>query len=100
MKLLGGILMKNIGLVKTLDHLGRIVIPIELRKSLFINTNDRLEILIEDENIILKKYSASRSCFITGEKLNSNVEYAPGLVLSEKGAETLLKELKKREIRY
>lgn len=92
--------MKNVGLVRTLDHLGRIVIPIELRKSLFINGNDRLEILIEDEQIILKKYSASKSCFITGEKLNSNVEYAPGLVLSQKGVETLLKEFKSREIRF
>lgn len=91
--------MKSTGLVRTLDQLGRIVIPKELRKALFINGNDRMEILIEDNQIILKKYSSDRSCFITGERLGSNVEYVPGLVLSPKGAETLLNELKKREVR-
>jgi len=91
--------LKSTGLVRTLDQLGRLVIPKELRKTLLINGNDRLEISIEDDQIILKKYSSDRSCFITGERLGSNVEYAPGLVLSPKGAETLLNELKKREVR-
>lgn len=92
--------MRNTGELRTLDQLGRIVIPKELRKSLFIQGNDRLEILLEDDQIVLKKYSSDRSCFITGERLGNNVEYAPGLVLSPKGAETLLKELKKREVMY
>lgn len=42
------------GIVRRLDHLGRIVIPIEIRKTLDIEPGDSLEILATDEGIILK----------------------------------------------
>lgn len=42
------------GIVRKLDHLGRIVIPIEIRKTLGIEPGDSLEILATDEGIILK----------------------------------------------
>lgn len=42
------------GIVRRLDHLGRIVIPVEIRKTLDIETGDSLEILVTDEEIILK----------------------------------------------
>lgn len=42
------------GIVRKLDHLGRIVIPIEIRKTLGIDPGDALEILATDEGILLK----------------------------------------------
>lgn len=49
--------MKATGIVRKVDELGRIVIPIETRKVLDINVKDSLEIFTEDDTIILKKYS-------------------------------------------
>ncbi|MDD5946030.1 MAG: AbrB/MazE/SpoVT family DNA-binding domain-containing protein [Clostridia bacterium] len=48
--------MKSTGIVRRVDELGRIVLPIELRRSLDINERDTLEIFVDDERIILKKY--------------------------------------------
>lgn len=48
--------MKSTGVVRKLDNLGRIVIPIELRKTMGIEIKDTLEIFTEGEEIILKKY--------------------------------------------
>ena len=47
--------MKSTGIVRRVDELGRIVLPIELRRSLNINERDTLEIFVDDEKIILKK---------------------------------------------
>lgn len=49
--------MKTIGVVRRIDDLGRIVIPKEIRKSLRIKDGESLEICLDSENIILKKYS-------------------------------------------
>lgn len=49
--------MKSTGVIRRIDDLGRIVIPKEIRKNLRIKEGDNLEVFIEDENIILKKYS-------------------------------------------
>ncbi|MBM7624221.1 AbrB/MazE/SpoVT family DNA-binding domain-containing protein [Sporohalobacter salinus] len=48
--------MKSTGIVRKVDDLGRIVIPKELRKTLNINEKDSLEIYVDGESIILKKY--------------------------------------------
>lgn len=48
--------MKSTGVVRKLDELGRIVIPIELRRTMDIGLRDTLEIFVEDDSIILKKY--------------------------------------------
>lgn len=48
--------MKSTGVVRKLDDLGRIVIPIELRRTMDIDLRDTLEIFVEDDKIILKKY--------------------------------------------
>jgi transcriptional pleiotropic regulator of transition state genes len=44
------------GIVRRLDQLGRIVLPKELRKTLGINTLDSLEIFVEENTVIFKKY--------------------------------------------
>ncbi|AUG56631.1 MAG TPA: AbrB/MazE/SpoVT family DNA-binding domain-containing protein [Ruminiclostridium sp.] len=48
--------MKSTGIVRKVDELGRIVLPIELRRSMDINEKDALEIFVDDDKIILKKY--------------------------------------------
>ncbi|MEH7459595.1 AbrB/MazE/SpoVT family DNA-binding domain-containing protein [Bacillus sp. JJ1127] len=86
--------MKATGIVRNTDPLGRIVIPMELRKLLDIKHKDGLEIFVEDESIILKKYSPYGACQITGEVSNENVAFADGkLVLSPEGIDVLLKEI-------
>ena len=49
--------MKNTGIVRNLDSLGRIVLPKEMRRVLGIEEKDSVEILIEDDKIVLKKYT-------------------------------------------
>ena len=51
--------MKSTGIVRPIDNLGRIVIPTELRKPLHINDKDPLEIYVDGNRIILKKYQPS-----------------------------------------
>ena len=48
--------MKSTGIVRKVDELGRIVLPIELRRSLNIDIKDSLEIFVDEDKIILKKY--------------------------------------------
>lgn len=47
--------MKSIGIIRNLDELGRIVIPIEIRKSLNIHQKDPIEISTENDFIVLRK---------------------------------------------
>ena len=49
--------MKSTGIVRKIDALGRIVLPIELRKRMDIATGDDIEIFVEGNTIILEKYS-------------------------------------------
>jgi transcriptional pleiotropic regulator of transition state genes len=51
--------MKSTGIVRQVDELGRIVLPIEIRKVLDINVKDPIEIFTDDDKIILRKYSPS-----------------------------------------
>ena len=48
--------MKSTGIVRKVDELGRIVLPIELRRTLDIAEKDCLEIYMDGESIVLKKY--------------------------------------------
>lgn len=48
--------MKSTGIVRKIDELGRIVLPIELRRTLGIQEKDRIEIFVDGESIILRKY--------------------------------------------
>lgn len=57
--------MKATGIVRAVDDLGRIVIPKELRRTLDIAERDCLEIFVEGEQIILKKYEPS--CVFCGQ---------------------------------
>ena len=48
--------MKSTGIVRPVDELGRIVLPIEIRKNLEIKPKDSLEIFIDENKIVLQKY--------------------------------------------
>lgn len=60
--------MKSTGIVRRVDELGRVVIPIELRRTMGIGEKDALEIYVDGENIILKKYEPA--CIFCGEATN------------------------------
>lgn len=57
--------MKSTGIVRKVDELGRIVLPIELRRTLEIAERDSLEIYVEGSTIILKKYEPA--CIFCGD---------------------------------
>ena len=51
--------MKSTGIVRKVDELGRIVLPIEMRRTLDIAEKDALDIYVEGSSVILKKYKPS-----------------------------------------
>ena len=51
--------VKSTGIVRKVDELGRIVLPIEMRRTLDIAEKDALEIYVEGSSVILKKYKPS-----------------------------------------
>ena len=51
--------MKSTGIVRKVDELGRIVLPIEMRRTLDIGEKDALEIYVDGSSVILKKYRPS-----------------------------------------
>lgn len=57
--------MKSTGVVRKVDELGRIVIPVELRRTLNIDVKDALEIYVDGDQVILKKYEPA--CIFCGD---------------------------------
>jgi len=57
--------MKSTGIVRKVDELGRVVIPIELRRTLDIEEKDAMEIYVDGDRIVLRKYEPS--CVFCGE---------------------------------
>ena len=60
--------MKSTGIIRKLDELGRVVIPIELRNKFNISEKDPIEIYVDGSNIILKKYEVT--CVFCGNTEN------------------------------
>lgn len=84
--------MKSTGIIRKVDELGRLVLPSELRKVMDIKTGDPIEVFVEGQIIVLKKYQANNACVITGDVSNDNEEIA-GMVFSPIGAELLIEEI-------
>lgn len=79
--------MKSTGIVRKVDELGRIVLPIELRRTLDIAEKDSLEIYVDGSSIVLRKYEPS--CIFCSDAKN---------VINYKGKNicaNCLKEIKK-----
>lgn len=60
--------MKATGVVRKIDELGRVVLPIELRRTLNLEEKDPVEIFVDTDTIILKKYEPD--CIFCGEARN------------------------------
>ncbi|TLS35098.1 AbrB/MazE/SpoVT family DNA-binding domain-containing protein [Pseudalkalibacillus caeni] len=89
--------MKSTGIVRKVDELGRVVIPIELRRTLGIAEKDALEIYVDDDRIVLKKYKPNMTCQVTGEVSDNNISIGDGkIILSKEGALQVLTELKQQ----
>ena len=82
--------MKSLGIVRKVDELGRIVLPIETRKRLELAAGDGVEIFVEKDRVILKKYEPS--CIFCGDADNV-INYK-----DKKICKTCMEELKKSEI--
>ncbi|MFB4165068.1 AbrB/MazE/SpoVT family DNA-binding domain-containing protein [Alteribacillus sp. JSM 102045] len=86
--------MKSTGIVRKVDELGRVVIPIELRRTLDIAEKDALEIYVDHDRIVLKKYKPNMTCQVTGEVSDENIALADGkIILSPEGAKEIIKDL-------
>lgn len=86
--------MKSTGIIRNIDELGRIVIPIELRRALGIDVKDAIEIFVQEEQIILEKYTREKTCMITGEESDDNISLADGkIILSPKIAKQFIKDI-------
>ena len=62
--------MKSTGIVRGIDALGRIVLPKELRTSMHLDTDTKLEIFVDGDSIVLKKHRPA------GEVDESSVQFA------------------------
>jgi transcriptional pleiotropic regulator of transition state genes len=79
--------MKSTGIVRPIDELGRFVIPMEIRRNLGIAAKDPLEVFIDEDSIILRKY---HNCDIfTGE--TEELFVFEGRTVSKKSIPGLLK---------
>ena len=58
--------MKSTGIVRKMDPLGRVVIPVEVRRTMDIEEKDGLEIFVDKDRIILMKYQPSYECVFCG----------------------------------
>jgi transcriptional pleiotropic regulator of transition state genes len=63
--------MKDTGIVRKIDELGRIVIPMEIRRVLGINQRDEIEIFTEGDRVILTKYQPNCSFCASSDKLKT-----------------------------
>ena len=61
--------MKSTGIVRKLDDLGRVVIPMEIRNTFGWSNKDSLEIFVNEDCIILRKYQPA--CVFCGETENN-----------------------------
>ena len=66
--------MKNTGIVRRFDDAGRILIPTVLREVFNINTNDPVQIFVNDEGIIIRKYDLTCNALDKVEELNKYLE--------------------------
>ncbi|HDR8054662.1 TPA: AbrB/MazE/SpoVT family DNA-binding domain-containing protein [Bacillus cereus] len=86
--------MKNTGVARKVDELGRVVIPIELRRTLGIAEGTLLDFHVDGENIVLRKHE--KSCFVTGEVSENNIELlGDRMFLSKEGVIELLDLIQK-----
>lgn len=72
--------MKSTGIVRKVDELGRIVLPIELRRTMGINEKDALEIYVNGDHIILKKHTP---CCIFCNNAKMGIEFKDKMICED-----------------
>jgi len=72
--------MKATGIVRKVDELGRIVLPMELRRTLGINKEDPVEIFVDGSNIILRKYEPA--CIFCGSAVDVSLIHSKNICRS------------------
>ena len=65
--------MKATGITRKLDELGRVVLPIEVRRNLGINVGDHLEIFVDNRAIVLKRYDVVDDLLTMASRLKEKV---------------------------
>lgn len=92
-------IVKSTGIVRKVDELGRIVIPIELRRILEIEIKDPLEVYTDEDRIIFKKYKPKMTCSVTGDVSEKNMRLGDGnIILSPEGAQQLIREIESKDL--
>ena len=72
--------MKDTGIVRNIDEMGRLVLPKEMRRKMDIESGDEIEFYAEDDRIILRKYQPT--CFFCGSEV-ALVEYKKKRICAE-----------------
>ena len=85
--------VKALGIVRQIDELGRVVIPVELRRTLGIEVKDGMEIFVDGNKIILQKYEPG--CTFCGE-VQEKPKFIYGKIVCDTCAEKVHKLLQKR----
>ncbi|MDZ5609652.1 AbrB/MazE/SpoVT family DNA-binding domain-containing protein [Bacillus pseudomycoides] len=81
--------MKSTGIVRKVDELGRVVIPIEMRRTMGIVEGTPMEFHVNNQDIVLRKHE--KACLVTGEVSEDNVELLDGrIALSREGAKVVM----------
>ncbi len=80
------ILLKSTGVIRRIDELGRIVLPKEIRRNLGIREGENLEIFVEEDKVILKKYSKIKDYKETIHKIGNLVTqvYEMNLIITDR----------------
>ena len=88
-------MIKSTGIVRRMDELGRVVIPMELRNQFKIAEKDPIEIFVDGSSIILRKYEPN--CIFCGSTKNL-IEYNEKLICNKcaEKISTLQKNLEKK----
>lgn len=81
--------MKSTGIIRRVDDLGRIVIPKEVRRQLSIREGEPMELYMDENAVIFKRYDPSQSVKSSLESLKNLIREEPDLKCSE----TLLEKL-------
>lgn len=84
--------MKSTGIVRKVDELGRVVIPMELRNKLAIEEKDPIEIYVDGSSIILKK--VTKSCIFCGNR--DKIEIYKNKPICKKCIQNILKQSAKK----
>jgi transcriptional pleiotropic regulator of transition state genes len=79
------IILKSTGIVRKIDELGRIVLPIEIRNTMDLKNKDGVEIFVDEDKIILKKYEPA--CIFCGNA--DNLTYIKGKLICQNCIENL-----------